>query len=416
MGRRSGRGGFTLIELLVVIAIIGVLAGLLLPAVQSARASARRAKCLSNQRQVGLGILGYLSAFNKFPPAGVFAENPQANRADPTSPADPTKRSWIWRSIREPLDISGNLAPGIWLSNWVVEILPHLDQRDLSNSWDKTKSYLDTSSTSSNAVGVNNGLLSSTQIDMLICPDDRTVVTSHGNLSYVVNGGFTRWHAEPLVWVGTTDDTTSGNGTAVLRLAPGGSTPTSNYLIQQTIAQRMGLMFLQTSTKSYPWDAIVNGPQNLEDGASTTLMVSENLFAGYSTGSPVSGGLPTNWACPLPNFMMFFGSDNVCGPSYDCTAGGLAPSAGADGPDWALANALSNPESINYGYKFGIEGSFPFISSGHTGGFNATFCDGSAKFLRNTIDGTVFSKLITPAGSLLPRYMRQLPVSQDAIE
>ena len=107
--------GFTLVELLVVIAIIGVLIGMILPAVQNVREAARRTQCLNRLRQIGLATAMYHDSNEAFPPARLYPK----------------------RDAVAPLD-AGSDQP-----TWLVRILPYLEQQAFFNQWDLSASYSD---------------------------------------------------------------------------------------------------------------------------------------------------------------------------------------------------------------------------------------------------------------------------------
>jgi prepilin-type N-terminal cleavage/methylation domain-containing protein/prepilin-type processing-associated H-X9-DG protein len=102
--RRTRRIAFTLVELLVVIAIIGILIGLLLPAVQKIRETAARMKCANNLHQIGLALHNYHDTFNVFPPGYVDRNTDQFSTPD------------------------NDLGPG-W--GWAAFLLPQMEQDNL---------------------------------------------------------------------------------------------------------------------------------------------------------------------------------------------------------------------------------------------------------------------------------------------
>jgi len=144
------RPAFTLVELLVVIAIIGILIGLLIPAVQMAREASRRAQCTNNLKQIGLALHGYQSAVGAFPPSTLL-------------PVGQTYQPWSAQS----------------------RLLPYLELQNLASLIDYSKSPEFT----------GNPEAARTRVPTYICPSEPndteriTPTLVHYPLNYVFNQG-----------------------------------------------------------------------------------------------------------------------------------------------------------------------------------------------------------------------------------
>ncbi len=426
--RLRSRRGFTLIELLVVISIIGVLVGLLLPAINSAREAGRRTQCQNNMRQLALALNAFAGRKSAFPAAGTFFE-------DNTTPATSGATSILYQSLGSGATgvTSGTTltAPSNAAYSWVVSILSDLDQTDLANNWTFHVPYWSTITPDTSTTP--NLIIGSTSLGVLRCPDDNNFTANEGNLSYVANGGFSRFPYAPSPWVGLKADGDPNGGTAASSVLTFDS---PNNVTAAPNLQKGGVMFLNSiydnvfdtsvtsaqNGRSPAWGGAKTTLASITDGMSATLLLGESTLVGYSTGVAYSGNLGTNWSAPFPNFCMFIGSDDICE-----VLGSSQKSTGAcntnfrsvyinvsDDPQWSQANRLLTYENINYGQNLTIKGTFPFVTSGHPTGANFAFCDGHVSFQSNTIDGTVYAKLLTPAGSKMSSSYKQLPLNQDA--
>ena len=148
------RYGFTLIEMLVVIAIIGVLAALILPAVQYARASARRSQCVNNLRQVGVALQAYHAAHQLFPPGAVW-------------------------------DMDAPMPEQSQTVGWMAPLLPFAEQ---DNLYDKLNFQVWGNYDAGNA----NSSQIATTVDIFLCPsdpDDGQAFPAFGRVNYMACAG-----------------------------------------------------------------------------------------------------------------------------------------------------------------------------------------------------------------------------------
>lgn len=177
MSNKLKRNGFTLVELLVVIAIIGILIGMLLPAVQQVREAARRTQCANNLRQLGLACMNFESAYQYFPP-GL------------NTPIDQGSGSWFASSASSigvtPPAIDGKFG------SWMVWIMPFMEQNNIFDLLNlNEREYV-------NALGPDS--VAANVVPTFLCPSDIPEQTTQyqdyyfGANSYFGCAGLQTWY------------------------------------------------------------------------------------------------------------------------------------------------------------------------------------------------------------------------------
>ena len=160
---KTRNSGFSVVELLVVIAIIGILIGMLLPAVQAVREAARRTACQNNMRQLGLAVLNFESGNGDLPPCGILERDIR-----------------LGGSNSNQLDFS-----------WVIHILPFAEA---GNMFD----LLDFSITRNRGFDpANFAALQNAPLPMIVCPSsdmDEVVTNPAASASGVVRSFYTGIH------------------------------------------------------------------------------------------------------------------------------------------------------------------------------------------------------------------------------
>lgn len=368
--RARTRKGFTLIELLVVISIIAVLIGLLAPAVQSARAAARRLQCLNNIRNVGLAVAEFTTNNRDRLP---FLED-------------------------SPLDPGTGLSLGTgW--GWPRTVLYYLDQAALDRQI--------------NANGLPDNIgVPFPSLPSFTCPDDPNNFGIPGGFSYPGNVGYVRadlWGADLTV---PADDLAhnarqiSWDGNNTINTAADDA--------DRKLARATGVF----------WRRDLDGFQMTSDflqrgdGASNTIMLAENSNAGRFNGPlgapPVkdftwascytgvigfgisvavdANNQPDN-AAPTGEFVLGvpgieLQTDPISSTVPATTAPGFSLTDGGAGDDDATPNSTEVASPLTNPRPFG----------NHGGIVNVCFADARAIPISDSIDRFVYMRLLSPDG------------------
>ena len=398
--------GFTLVELLVVIAIIGILVGLLLPALGT---------CAS-ECGVPIAVTAFVSwlslRFNTRHRKGHFPGYLQRYGVFPGG-VDPT----------DPGNFSGNVPRHVKVGGYGVALLPHLDAQGTYEHWsqdrypvlaDGSGDYRATSQLS----GVGFHPLAAPNLAVFQCPSNPNEDGSHGLNSYTPN-----------------------NGMSHIR----GGTQIANFGVAESRgngifnAKYVGLV---PSPDPNPDCGRKVGPDltldDIKDGKATTMMFGENAQAlpwhrpGFLDGGnlQVAAGVEdivTSHALMLSKFsngMVWHFEDRDAGQAHISS---LPADAACNIPNPVQAIAVNPEHNINGAGRTGTGSIFTRVmtaadafdlarpSSAHVDGFNAGFADGATRYINRSIDYRAYQALLTTRGKSSSVPFREF-VLTDEIE
>jgi prepilin-type N-terminal cleavage/methylation domain-containing protein/prepilin-type processing-associated H-X9-DG protein len=335
----SSRSAFTLVELLVVIAIIGILIALLLPAVQAARESARRAQCLNKVKQLTLGLHTYHSAYKAFPP-GTVNLSTSADSAVPRPENDPNGRN-------------GGGRRGIG-GPWICFILPYIEQDVLHDyfrlieaarpevvDWFGHANYEATAP------------IGGVAIDAMSCPahpPNNERLQNGTGMEHLARGNYAACYGR------------AGYGTYDVNDNP------------QTLNSSIGGIFGNNSKYS---------TSDVLDGTSNTLAISELKYRNLSATGPSLQDTRGTWTYGV-----------MGGNIFSCEAG---PNSLVPDKVWGCRNYLPDGmPCVQSGNPYRAMAAA--ARSWHAGGVNACMADGSGRFFSNNIAIGVWQALGSRGG------------------
>ena len=337
------RVGFTLVELLVVIAIIGILIGMLLPAVQAVRSTARRVTCANKVRQLALAVHNYESAHKVFP----------INQVGPGQS-----------------DGAGGYQAGYY--SWLVPLLPFVEQENVYNQFDLRVNNGDGSDfTISDSHP--NAIAAATSLDLLLCPsdeasDDNTYMGScnPGSSNYAGNIG---WPSK-----------------------------TSGFAGERSADRYSGVIPLEHPSAPVAWHQSKLGFGDISDGTSNTSMISERLIQTGTSVSEIRNSDPRLGS----RHIVPSGSETLARLATKMVASTdqhVLESA-FTGKSWSSGYPLTAPTYVHILGPNAVAGHFSSSksegdnlmspSSRHTGGVNLARADASVSFVSDDIEQEVW--------------------------